>query len=79
MFRFAYTGHSKYKESERMAEQDAKDTSLPPTHEPQVEWLTDVIDQWSRNAFRRSLERRHAAESYRVVVESSRLVRTTSS
>ena len=63
-----------------MPEQDAKQTSPPTsTHEPQVEWLTDVIDQWSRKAFRRSLERRHAAESYRVVVESTRLVRTSSS
>lgn len=62
-----------------MAEQDAKQTSLPtPTHEPQVEWLTDVIDQWSRQAFRSSLERRHAAESYRGVIESTRLVRTSS-
>jgi len=62
-----------------MSEQDAKQTSLPTTHEPQVEWLTDVIDQWSRKAFRRSLERRHAAESYRGVIESTRLVRTSSS
>ena len=63
------------------AKQDANGTSLPtPTQEPRAEeWLTDVIDQWSRNAFRRSLERRHAAESYRVVVESTRLVRTSSS
>ena len=63
------------------AEQDAKESSLPtPTQEPMAqEWLTDVIDQWSRKAFRRSLERRHAAESYRIVVESSRLVRTSSS
>jgi hypothetical protein len=65
------------------AEQDAKETSLPtPTskNEPNPEeWLTDVIDQWKRNAFMRSLERRHAAVSYRVVVESTRLVRTSSS
>ena len=65
------------------AEQDAKDSSLPTptsTNEPNVEeWLTDVIDQWKRNAFRRSLDRRHAAVSYRVVVESSRLIRTSSS
>ena len=61
------------------AEQDAEHNTLP-TQEPKAEeWLTDVIDQWSRKAFHRSLERRHAAESYRVVVESSRLVRTTSS
>jgi hypothetical protein len=63
------------------AEQDANEPTLPtPTPEPEVqEWLTDVIDQWKRNAFRRSLERRHAAVSYSVVVEATRLVRTTSS
>jgi hypothetical protein len=62
------------------AEQDAEHNTLPPTQEPKgEEWLTDVIDQWSRKAFRRSLERRHAAESYRVVVESAHLVRTSSS
>ena len=63
------------------AEQDDKESSLPtPPQEPTTEeWLTDVVDQWKRNAFRRSLERRHAAVSYRVVVESTRLVRTTSS
>jgi hypothetical protein len=63
------------------AEQDAEHNTLPtPTQEPKAEeWLTDVIDQWSRNAFRRSLERRHAAESYRVVIESARLARTSSS
>ena len=63
------------------AEQDANDTTLPtPTQEPNVEeWLTDVIDEWKRDAFMRSLERRHADVSYRVVVESTRLVRTTSS
>ena len=62
------------------AEQDAEQKTLPtPTPEPQVEWLTDVIDQWSRKAFRRSLERRHAAESYRVTIDSTRLVRTSSS
>jgi hypothetical protein len=63
------------------AEQEANESSLPTsTQEPKAEeWLTDVIDQWSRKAFRRSLERRHAAESYRVVVEATRLVRTSSS
>jgi hypothetical protein len=63
------------------AEQDAKESSLPtPTPEPKTEeWLTDVVDEWKRSAVRRSLERRHAAVSYRVVVESTRLVRTTSS
>ena len=63
------------------AEQDANESTLPtPTQEPKAEeWLTDVVDQWKRAAFRRSLDRRHAAVSYRVVVESTRLVRTTSS
>lgn len=64
------------------AEQDANESTLPtPTQESKPEeWLTDVIDQWKRNAFRRSLDRRHAAVSYRdVVVESTRLIRTTSS
>jgi hypothetical protein len=66
------------------AEQDANENSLQAptsTHEPNVEeWLTDVIDAWKRDAFRRSLERRHAAVSYRaVVVESTRLIRTSSS
>lgn len=62
------------------AEQEAKETKLrTPLHEPPAhEWLTDVIDQWKRNAFRRSLERRHAPPSG-VVVESARLVRTRSS
>jgi hypothetical protein len=62
-------------------EQDANEISLPaPTHEPlPQEWLTDVIDQWSRQAFQRALERRHAAPAYPAVVESARLVRTTSS
>jgi hypothetical protein len=63
------------------AEQDADQTKLQtPAHEPRSEeWLTDVIDQWKRNAFQRSLERRHAAVPYRVVVESTHLVRTSSS
>jgi hypothetical protein len=65
------------------AEQDAKDSSLPTstsTNEPNAEeWLTDVIDQWKRNAFRRSLDRRHAGAADRVTIESTRLVRTKSS
>jgi hypothetical protein len=60
------------------AEQEAKETKLKtPVQEPAQEWLTDVIDQWKRNAFRRSLERRHARPP--VVVESAHLVRTSSS
>jgi hypothetical protein len=43
------------------------------------EWLTDVIDELSRSAFQRALERRHAAPSYRTVIESAHLVPTTSS
>jgi hypothetical protein len=63
------------------AEQEAKQPALPtPMEEPNVEeWLTDVVDQWKRSAFRRSLDRRHAAVPYDVVVEAARLVRTTSS
>jgi hypothetical protein len=62
-------------------EQDANDTSLPaPSREPLVEEsLTDVIDEWSRKAFQRALERRHAAPAYPAIIESARLVRTTSS
>jgi hypothetical protein len=47
-------------------------------HEPAEPSLTDVIDQLSRSAFRRSLERRDAA-SYRELIESARLPHTTSS
>jgi hypothetical protein len=43
----------------------------------QQESLTDVIDQWSRNAFLRALDRRHASPSYRTVIESAHLVQTT--
>ena len=38
------------------------------------EWLTDVIDQLDRRAFQRALDRRHAAPSYRTVIESAHLV-----
>jgi hypothetical protein len=62
------------------AEQDAKQTPLStPTHEHTVESLTDAIDEWKRNAFLRALERRHAAVSYRVFIESTRIVPTSSS
>jgi hypothetical protein len=63
------------------AKQEAKELSLPtPTQEPNMEeTLTDVIDHWSRKAFQRSLERRHAAPSYRTFIESALLVRTTQS
>jgi hypothetical protein len=63
------------------AEQDANESKLQTPAQatnPDV-WLTDVIDQWKRNAFQRALERRHAAVPYRVVVESTHLVRTSSS
>jgi hypothetical protein len=78
----AYTRASEHKEVRMSAaeEQDARDIPLPrSTHEPLVEEsLTDVIDQLSRKAFRRSLERRHTAPAYREVLESPRLVRTPS-
>ena len=38
------------------------------------EWLTDVIDQLDRRAFQRALDRRHAAPSYRTVIESAQLI-----
>lgn len=38
------------------------------------ESLTDVIDQLSRSAFQRALERRHAAPPYRTVILSAQLV-----
>lgn len=52
------------------AEHDANDLSLPtPSHEPPPEeWLTDVIDELRRTAFRRALERRHVAPPYRASV-----------
>jgi hypothetical protein len=43
------------------------------------ESLTDVIDQLSRSAFKRALERRHAAPPYRTVIESAHLVPAASS
>ena len=62
------------------AEQEAKEAKLktPIQEPPAQESLTDVIDQWKRTAFRRSLERRHAPPPG-VVVESAHLVRTRSS
>jgi hypothetical protein len=74
-------------------EQDANGISLPTQNrhsrekaEPSTEdellgeqSLTDVMDQWSRQAFQRALDRRHAAPTYPAVIESARLVRTTSS
>lgn len=42
------------------------------------EWLTDFIDELARSAFQRALERRHAAPSYRTVIESAQLVPTPS-
>lgn len=43
------------------------------------ESLTDVIDQYRRHAFQRALERRHATVPYSTVIETARLVRTSSS
>lgn len=62
-------------------EHDANPIPLPAsTHEPLAEEsLTDVIDQLSRAAFRRSLERLHAAPSDSEAGESARSARTTSS
>lgn len=40
------------------------------------ESLTDVMDQWSRDAFLRALDRRHASPAYRTVIESAQLVPT---
>ena len=51
-----------------------------PSHDALAqEWLTDVIDELSRSAFQRALDRRHAAPAYRTVIESAHLVRTNSS
>jgi hypothetical protein len=63
------------------AEEELTATSAAaPSHDaPPQEWLTDVIDELSRSAFQRALERRHAAPSYRTVIESAHLVPTTSS
>ena len=61
------------------AENDERLLAETPTSRdglPQ-ESLTDVIDQWSRNAFLRALDRRHASPSYRTVIESAHLVPTT--
>jgi hypothetical protein len=59
------------------AEQDANDLSLPTSsHEPlHEEWLTDVIDELRRTAFRRALERRHVAPPYGAAIEAAHLVR----
>jgi hypothetical protein len=60
-------------------EHDANKVPLSATlQEPAEPSLTDVIDQLSRSAFRRSLERRDAT-SYREVIESARSTGTTSS
>jgi hypothetical protein len=55
-------------------------TTTQPPAAPHValpsEWLTDVIDELSRDAFRRALDRRHPAVAYRRVIESAHLVPT---
>lgn len=63
------------------AENDARPLAeCPAPHDAHAqEWLTDVIDELSRSAFQRALDRRHAAPSYRTVIESAQLVPTTSS
>jgi hypothetical protein len=56
------------------------DHSLPESaahHDaPAQETLTDVIDELSRSAFQRALDRRHTAPTYRTVIESMHLVPT---
>jgi hypothetical protein len=61
------------------AENNERPSAEPtaPRNVVQEETLTDVIDQWSRRAFQRALDRRHASPSYRTVIESAHLVRTT--
>jgi hypothetical protein len=57
-------------------EQTAMSQSAPSHDSAPQEWLTDVIDQLDRRAFQRALERRHAAPSYRTVIEEAQLVAT---
>jgi hypothetical protein len=61
------------------AENDERLSTQPPLAREALpqESLTDVIDRWSRNAFVRALDRRHATPMSRTVIESSRLVPTT--
>ncbi len=49
-------------------------SSAPPHEVLTQEWLNDFIDELSRSAFQRALERRHAAPAYRTVIESVNLV-----
>jgi hypothetical protein len=59
------------------AEDEQALISAAPSHDALgQEWLTDVIDQLDRRAFQRALDRRHAAPSYRTVIESAQLVAT---
>ena len=60
-------------------DQQAAQTAQSPEAAFTEEWLTDVIDELSRSAFQRALDRRHAAPAYRTVIESVNLVATTSS
>jgi hypothetical protein len=63
------------------SENDAKRAAqaTPPETALEQAWLTDVIDELSRSAFQRALDRRHAAPAYRTVIESATLVVTRSS
>jgi hypothetical protein len=58
------------------------DNTIPPSTPLRdalaQEWLTDMIDQLDRKAFRRALERRHAAVPYRHTIEAAHVVPTTS-
>jgi hypothetical protein len=61
------------------AENDERLSTESPASREAVaqESLTDVMDQWSRSAFLRALDRRHASLSHRTVIESAQLVQTT--
>ena len=55
----------------------ASASQAAPSHDALAQAsLTDVIDELSRSAFQRALDRRHAAPAYRTVIESAQLVPT---
>jgi len=60
------------------AETESKQNpSVAPRESLSEESLTDIIDQLRRRAFQSYLDRRHASVPYRAVIESARLVRTS--